>query len=137
MATVKRPDGRPGDEPMVFMAIAEVVEVVDGDTFHANLDIGWGIMLRPRRPESTDGIRGIGTVRVLYRDARPYDSPETSTLAGRDARTYARTLAKPGERLIVTSFALDDFGRTLGAVTLPDGRDWAAAMHAAGHVKGR
>lgn len=134
---MKRPDATPGAEPVVFTAIAEVVEVIDGDTFHANLDIGWGIMLRPRRPETDDGIRGIGSVRVLYRDRRPYDAPELSTLAGRDARSYARLLVKPGDRLVVTSFALDDFGRTLGAVTLPDGRDWAAAMHAAGFVKGR
>lgn len=120
---------------MVFRAVAEVIEVVDGDTFHANLDIGWGIMLRPRRPAAPGGVRGIGSVRVLMPDGSPYDAPERGTPAGRDARTFARLLTSPGDRLRIASFDLDDFGRTLAAVTLPDGRDWAEAMTSAGFVK--
>lgn len=122
---------------MIFNAIAEVIEVVDGDTFHANLDIGWGIMLRPRKPERGETIRGIGSVRVLFPDGTPFDASEVGTVAGRSARAFARTLVRPGEKLTVASFALDDFGRTLGAVTLSDGRDWAAAMTLAGYGKPR
>jgi len=121
---------------MIFVALAEVIEVVDGDTFHANLDIGWGIMLRPRRPQSEGAIRGIGSVRVLFPDGSPFDAPEVSTFAGRTARAYARTRVKPGARLEIASYALDDFGRTLAAVTLPDGSDWATEFSARGYVKG-
>lgn len=112
---------------------AEVVEVVDADTFHSNLDIGWGIVLKPRRRPNP----GPGTVRVLHTDGSPYDAPETSTSLGRMARGFARALVAPGDVLFVVSFHLDDFGRTLGSVTLPDGRDWAAVMTAQGFVKQR
>jgi endonuclease YncB( thermonuclease family) len=110
---------------------AEVVEVVDGDTFHSNLDIGWGIVLKPRRMPDP----GPGTVRVLHPDGSPYDAPERATRAGQVAAGYARALVPVGSVLLVVSFHLDAFGRTLGAVTLPDGRDWATVMTAAGHVK--
>lgn len=110
---------------------ADVVEVVDGDTFHSHIDIGWGIVLKPRsRPDP-----GLGTVRAVFPDGTPYDAPESSTRHGRDASAYARTLARPGDRLAVVSFHVDAFGRTLGSVTLPDGRDWATVMTDAGFVK--
>lgn len=116
---------------MIYSARAEVLEVVDGDTFHSNLDIGWGIVLRPRSlPEP-----GLGTVRLLYPSGEPFDAAETSTPLGRDARAYARELIRPGMRLPVASFHVDVFGRTLGAVTLPDGRDWATLMAATGYAK--
>ncbi len=121
---------------MVFNAVAEVIEVIDGDTFHANLDIGWGIMLRPRRARP-GAVRGIGSVRVVAADGSAYDAPERGTVAGRDARTFAQLLTSPGDRLRILSYDLDDFGRTLAAVTLPDGRDWAQTMTTAGFVKGK
>jgi endonuclease YncB( thermonuclease family) len=110
---------------------AEVVEVVDGDTFHSNLDIGWGLVLKPRRRPNP----GPGTVRVLHADGSPYDAPERGTPHGRRAQVFARALVPVGSVLFVVSFMLDDFGRTLGAVTLPDGRDWADVMTENGFVK--
>jgi endonuclease YncB( thermonuclease family) len=110
---------------------AEVVEVVDGDTFHSNLDIGWGIVLKPRLMPNP----GPGTVRVLHADGSPYDAPERATPLGKIAGDYVRHLVPVGSVLYVVSFHVDAFGRTLGAVTLPDGRDWAAVMTQAGHVK--
>lgn len=110
---------------------AEVVDVTDGDSFHSRLDIGWGIVLKPRRMPDP----GPGTVRCVFPDGSPYDAPEKGTRLGRDARAYARALVGPGARLAVVSFHLDAFGRSLGAVTLPDGRDWATVMTDAGFVK--
>ncbi len=113
----------------VYLAYATVLEVVDGDTIHADLDVGWGICLRSRKQH------GIGTVRILYADGSAYDAPERSTEAGKAAATYARSLVRPGTQVRITSYHLDDFGRTLGAATLPDGRDWASVMSSEGHVK--
>ncbi len=109
----------------------EVLGVTDGDTLHGRLDIGWGIVLKPRRMPDP----GPGTVRCVYPDGSEYDAPETSTDRGRDAREFARWLITPGEVLFVVSFHLDAFGRTLGAVTLRDGRDWATVMTEHGFVK--
>ena len=123
---------------MIWAARAEVIEVIDGDTFHANLDIGWGIMLRPRRKNLAAGQpRGLGTVRVLHPGGRPFDAPEIATHAGKRAATYARTLAAVGEHLEIASYEIDDFGRTLAAVKLGDGSDWATVMTEAGFVKVR
>ena len=118
----------------------EVVQVVDGDTVHTRLDIGWGILLLPRwlPPEPGKPRRinpGPGTVRVLFPDGGKYDAPESTTAAGKRATAFVRNLVPVGAVLLVESFHLDDFGRTLGAVTLPDGRDWATVMASAGYLK--
>lgn len=114
------------------LATAHVIKVVDGDTFHADLDIGWGIVLRPRGgPEP-----GMGTVRVVFPDGSPYDAPEVSTPRGMLARDTMRLMAPVGSVLEVVSLKLDAFGRTLGSVTLLDGSDWATEMTRLGFVKG-
>lgn len=110
---------------------AEVVKVTDGDTFHSLLDIGWGLVLKPRRMPNP----GFGTVRVIHADGTPYDAPESNTRRGKVAADDAQELAPPGTVVRVLSFHVDDFGRTLAAVTFPDGRDWAAVMTGLGHVK--
>lgn len=119
------------DPVMRRMATAHVIKVVDADTFHAALDIGWGIMLRPRGGPDP----GMGTVRILFPDESPYDAPEVSTPLGQAARDAARRLVPDGSVLEIISFKLDAFGRTLGAATLPDGRDWATTMTGLGYVK--
>jgi endonuclease YncB( thermonuclease family) len=110
---------------------ATVLEVVDGDTAHTMLDIGWGIILRPRNLPNP----GQGTVRAVFPDGAEYDAPERATPEGKVAKEFARTLIAVGDVLEVLSFHVDDFGRTLGAVTLRDGRDWATVMTSMGHVK--
>lgn len=109
-------------------AVAEVIQVVDGDTLHSHLDIGWGIVLKPRP-------YGAGTIRIVFPDGKKYDSPEHRSTLGREAKDYALRLTKPGDRLEVVSFGIDDFGRTLGSVLLPNGHDWAELMTEAGYVK--
>lgn len=117
---------------MIFHAEAEVIAVVDGDTIHTWLDIGWGIKLHPRmgpRP-------GPGTIRLLHSDARKWDAPERKDydrwLA---AKTALAGLLPVGSVHPVVSWRLDDFGRTLGSILLPDGRDVADVMDGLGHRK--
>lgn len=118
-----------------WIAYATVLQVVDGDTFHATLDIGWGITLQPRHSLDRSVNPGIGTVRILHADGRPYDAPEMSTAHGRDACLFIASIVKAGMVLQVRSFHLDPFGRTLGAVELPNGQDWAELMDRNGYVK--
>lgn len=118
----------------IRLGSANVISVHDGDTFDSMLDIGWGIVLRPRGKKMTKAGGG-GTIRVVAADGSPYDAPELTTIRGKTAAAFAQTLVGPGTWVEVVSYGLDDFGRTLGAVTLPDGRDWAAVMTEAGYVK--
>jgi endonuclease YncB( thermonuclease family) len=108
---------------------AVVERVIDGDTFKALIDVGWGIFHRPKK-----GIR------VLAAGGDPFDTPERNDPAAyAAANAYARLLLPVGGEVLIASYRIttdvDDFGRTLAAVTLPDGRDYAAVMTAAGHVK--
>lgn len=115
---------------MKRLATAHVIRVVDGDTFHAELDIGWGILLLPRGGKDP----GMGTVRVLFPDGSPYNAPEVRTPLGAEARQAAKVLVPEDSELEIISFKIDAFGRTLAAVTLPDGRDWATAMTSLGYA---
>lgn len=119
---------------MRYFGMANVQRVVDGDTFDSLLDIGWGILLLPRGRKGTKAGGG-GTIRAVFPDGSKYDAPERSTYAGRRAAVYASTLLQVGDELPVVSHGLDDFGRTLGSVTLVDGRDWATVMTEGGYVK--
>lgn len=95
----------------------------DGDTFAADIDLG-------------ARVHWFGRVRCAG-----YDAPEVTgptKVAGLVAKAYASTLAPVGAVVYLNSLAfhgsagLDSFGRILAHVTLPDGRDLAAAMIEAG-----
>jgi endonuclease YncB( thermonuclease family) len=96
---------------------ATVLRVVDADTLWLRLDLGWRIY----RDENCR-IAGI-------------DAPEKNTPEGRAAHRHAETLAPAGTAVTFASRVLDRYGRSLGAVTLPDGRDFAAVMLADGHAR--
>lgn len=109
-----------------WTAPGKVISVTDGDTFHALLNPGWHNLHRPPRG-----------VRVLAAGGAAYDAPDNEDRHAKAAATArARLLLPPWTEVMVQSWALDDFGRTLASVLLPDGRDLAAVMTAYGHVKG-
>lgn len=115
---------------MIRLATALVVQVVDGDTLHAHLDIGWGLVLRPR------GLNGgAGTIRVVHPDGSKFDAPESRTARGRTVTELVQRMVLPGQELDVISHGLDDFGRTLGSVTWMNGRDWATELTKLGLTK--
>lgn len=102
---------------------AEVVSVHDGDTFTLDLDLGVDVRTRQRVR-----LRGV-------------DAPELATVEGRAAREKTRLLLPVGSSVVVQteqtrarSVDREKYGRLLAAVTLPDGRDLAAALVAAGHA---
>lgn len=106
---------------------AKVTAVVDGDTFHTVINRGWHDTYRPPK-----GIR------VLAAGGVKFDAPDTKDdpYGKKAATARARLLLPVGLEVVIASYALDDFGRTLAAVRLPDGRDYATVMTAYGHVKG-
>jgi micrococcal nuclease len=90
---------------------ATVVRVVDGDTFAADLDLGWGVWQR----EVTGAPSRIRLLGV--------DAPERGEQGYEDAKILLGTLIPPGTIVWVESTKLDSFGRALCNVTLLDGRN--------------
>lgn len=97
--------------------LAKVVRVVDGDTVHLDVDLGFYVELHDR------------SVRVQH-----IDSPELATEAGKNARAYAQGLLPVGSTVTLYSRVLDKYGRVLGTLTLADGRDYGNTMIAAGQA---
>lgn len=97
---------------------AAIDKVIDGDTIVATLDLGWHIA------KQQEHIRIAGI-----------NAPEMNTPEGVDARDFAMSLLLPeGTVVTLTSHSLDKYGRTLGSLTLADGRDFATVMVAEGHA---
>lgn len=100
----------------IWSVPATVVKIVDGDTVHLRLDLGWRIYYEAR-------ARIIGI-----------NCPEIMTKTGDDAKAYAATLLPIGGLVKFTSHSLDKYGRPLGSITDAAGTDFAAEMVAAGHA---
>lgn len=105
---------------------AVVADWHDGDTCHANLDLGFAVYLYGHdldaKPVLSCRIYGI-------------NAPELSTDAGKAALAYALQLCPPGTRVTIVSHGFDKYGgRFDGTITLPDGTDFAALMLASGHA---
>lgn len=110
----------------------------DADTFVADpLDLGWGIKLHPESREEP----GHCAIRVLFPGGVPWDAWETKGVnkaKGLAAAARARELLPVGAQVRVESHAIeryDNFGRTLGSVTLPGGWDLATLLDSEGHTK--
>src|SRR5262245_10590197 len=102
----------------IWQCRGTVVRVKDGDTFVADLDLGWTVRLK-----ANDKGTGYGVIRVL-----DLYCPEMNEPGGPEAKAYAEQLLPVGTQLTLTSHGLDSFGRSLSKVTLFNGADFAEAM---------
>ena len=103
---------------------ATVIHGVDGDTLRVAIH-GWP------KPVNPIDVRVVGIDTPEH--MRPPAQSDCEVGLGLKAALYARGLVKPGDTVTLTwSGHHEKYGRFLGAVTLPDGRDWAATMIAAG-----
>jgi len=89
---------------------ATVLRCIDGDTFAADLDLGWGVWRR-------EVIGATNRVRILG-----LDTPERGHLDYALARETLNVLIPPTSVVWVVSKSLDSFGRVLADVLLLDGR---------------
>lgn len=95
---------------------ARVVRVIDGDSFHADIDLGFKMWLRQ-------------TVRVAGIDA-----PEKGKPGGAEARKFLEGLLPEYKLVQLKTSKPDKYGRVLAEVTV-NGQSLAQALVAAGHAK--
>jgi endonuclease YncB( thermonuclease family) len=88
---------------------AVVKRIVDGDTFVADLDLGWGTW-------RLETARAPSRVRVLG-----YRAPERGQPGYAEAIAALSAILPPGSACWVESTALDSFGRALCHCYLADG----------------
>ena len=101
---------------------AHIDHWIDGDTFSGWTDLGCRIYL------------GTCDHPIRFRCAR-INAPELNTgQPGTEATAYARQLAPPGD-YPATSTGLDEYGRPLLDLHLPDGRLFSDAMLTADHAR--
>ncbi len=136
----------------IWKLSAQIVSVHDGDTFKARLDLLENRGIAPGQSvdlgfrifaESAYNSDAIGTASVaglhLYLECNvrlhSINTPELPTPEGVAAAEFLRALLPPGTTVHIISKRLDLYGRCLGDVTLPDGRDVGALLIAAGHAQ--
>ena len=96
--------GRAPKEPnpplaQLYTYHAQVINVYDGDTFHARIDLGFGVMTEQR-------------VRLLRVDA-----PEIESSDGKEAKAaLEKILARDKGRILIQTFEMDQHGRPLANV---------------------
>ncbi len=108
---------------------ATVLKVVDGDTIRVEVK-SWPAPFNPIDVR----VKGIDTPE----HSRPPAQTACEVPLGLAAATYAKGLAKPGDRvrLVYTLGDRDKYGgRILAAVRLADGRDWGATLISAGFAR--
>jgi micrococcal nuclease len=93
---------------LTYSYVMSVVEVVDGDTVKANIDMGW------------DTWRHNQSIRLNGCDAPEHDSKnELEKKAGIAVAAYVQSLLPAGTKTMLTSHSLDKYGRVLGEIMLP------------------
>lgn len=92
-----------GDESMLYTYSATVTQVVDGDTFKAMVDLGFGITTHQK-------------IRLLN-----IDTAEIVSSEGQEAKRHLeKILARENGRLLITSKTFDLHGRALAHVWVED-----------------
>jgi endonuclease YncB( thermonuclease family) len=94
---------------------AEILEVLDGDTFKAWVDLGWNIYFR-------------ATIRV-----HSVNTPELPGFEGVQAQIYLRQLLPIGSIVTLSSKRLDLHGRAEADVVMPDGANLRDLIIQTGH----
>jgi len=96
-------------DPLTWTVKATVERIVDGDTFVAKLDLGWGIY--------HSEIKGCPCrIRILN-----YNTPERTSPDYQRAIAAIAAIIPVGTMVWVVSHRLDSFGRALCDVILKDG----------------
>lgn len=100
-----------------------VTEVVDGDTFWGEVDLGFDVKLR-----RDFRVLGIDTPEIFH------PKTEMERVKGIQARDKAVSLLQ-GKKVKLTTAKTDKYGRTLADVFLPDGTSYSKTMKELGFEK--
>jgi len=97
---------------------ATIVEVVDGDTVHLNVDLG------------LDQTRFL-KVRIVGINA-----PEKATQAGKDAKAWAQAILPLGSAVVIRTVKdrTEKYGRYLAAIIMAQDADYATLAISTGHA---
>ena len=100
----------------MYVYNAEIIKIIDADTFDAVVDVGFSIKI---------------TTRFRIRD---YDAPETwrprntsEAEHGYKATKFAKDLLE-SKSMKIRSYKIGIYGRYTADLILPDGRDYATVM---------
>lgn len=99
-------------------ANAEVLKVIDGDTFRARIDLGWRVSI-----EAEVRLSGI-------------NAAEIDTSAGMAAAAHLKELLPVGVSVLIISTRLDKYGRAAAFVRMPDGSDLGHQLIREGFASG-
>jgi len=103
---------------------AQVIRVVDGDTFEALVDLGFNV-----RARIMFRVNDLDTPEIY----RPKSAGELEH--ARRASAFAKSVLSEGSWVIVDSTKSEIYSRWAANVTLPDGRDFATVMKENGYEK--
>ena len=93
---------------------AVVTAIHDGDSLHLAVSLGFHLTV-----DVTCRLHGV-------------NARELADLGGLEARDHLAALCPPGSTVLFRSLGPDKYGRWLGVLELPDGRDVATEMIRAG-----
>ena len=104
---------------------ADVLRVVDGDTFIAKVDLGFGSTLE----EVPFRVMGLDTCETTRRLRKGVKVSAEEVVIGKEAKARAKSLLD-GQRVTIRTHRDSQgvYGRYLADITLPDGRDFATIM---------
>lgn len=100
----------------VWTVPATILRWVDADTADCSLDVGFAISYRAK-------------VRVEHVNAAEIRTPD-----GQAALAWTQAFIPAGTQVIVESRRWDKYGRVLGTLKLPSGRDYGEELIKAGHA---
>lgn len=114
---------------------ATVTRNVDGDSAYVRIDLA-SVLVRGEI-DLGFGVKVPRPVLPITLECRVFgiNAPEVRTAEGKAARDFAAALLPVGAVVEIVSHGWDKYGgRFDGDIVLPDGRDFATAMVAAGHA---
>lgn len=104
-------------EPYVYNAIVE--SVVDGDTIHASIDLGFGLWNR-----GTTSSRPGAILRLNHCNAR-----ELSDDGGHEAKDNLAAMLPPGTKVTLHTVLVDKYGGRYDCdIEMPDGSDLVTTL---------
>src|SRR5438034_427357 len=93
---------------------------IDVDTVVlGEMDLGWGVAIRDDPRRQTTHVRLVGVNAPDSRMGAKWYDPQLKA----EGIVYVNTIYPPGTALVVTSYELDDFGRSLGTIVTATGVD--------------